>query len=176
MHKCTRSLLISSVVIITLFPSRITAAPTSRDIYSSDGQAINHPMISIPIHPGYGVNINFIPTGEIVKKLWIDDPSMIALSVDGELCQAAERACLHSGATVVHLRQIKAIEFPNLVHAPGGSTLLSIITEGATGRKLYQFQIFPASGKPKFTAINVRADALKPPSPDPLLHHVPLGL
>lgn len=88
--------------------------------------------------------------------------SQIALSLDGDLCQWSgnqEQECTNVGASVIHLRQIKPIKFPNLPRSSNGSTLLIVITEGAQGPKLYQLQIKPASDKPQYTALNIRPDS-----------------
>ena len=98
---------------------------------------------------GGGLNLNFIPTGEIIKKVWLDDPSRISLSSDGYLCLEAESDCSNSGATVLHLKRIEPIDFPHLPST--GTTLLSIVTEGPQGRQLYQFEVRYGSGGAQYS-------------------------
>lgn len=119
--------------------------------------------IPVRVYPGFGLNLNFIPTGESVKKAWIDDPSRIVLGFDGQLCQSEgqNQNCTSEGATVVHLRQIKPIHFPSLPRHRTGNTLLTIITEG-NGRNLYQFTVIPATGNPDCTTFTINPDSLRP--------------
>ena len=149
-------------------------ALSARTVSIEEAQGINGSVITLEVAPGYGLNINLIPTGEIVKKAWIDDPSRITLSFDGNLCQGAtDQQCNNEGATVIHLRQIQPIAFPHLPRSPGGGTLLTLITEGSQGRKIYQFKVMPVSGAPKYTVLNVNAEN---PTNTPLLRgrNVPL--
>ena len=98
---------------------------------------------------GGGLNLNFIPTGEVIKKVWLDDPSRISLSSDGVLCLDAESDCSNSGATVLHLKRIEPIDFPYLPST--NTTLLSIVTEGPKGRQLYQFEVRYGSGGAQYS-------------------------
>lgn len=150
---------------ITFVPYDVMAL-SARTVSIEDAQGISGKIITLEVAPGYGLNINLIPTGEIVKKAWIDDPSRITLSFDGNLCQGATQQCNNEGATVIHLRQIKPIQFPDLPRSAGGGTLLTLITEGNQGRKIYQFKVMPISGTPKYTVLNVSSEN---PANTPLL-------
>ena len=119
-----------------LFPSSPVLALGIRTVFASEAMGANGSIISLKVYPGYGLNLNFIPTGEVIKKAWIDDPGRIALSFDGCLSSHSGQSCTSSGATVVHLRQIKPINFPHLPSSPSGGTLLTLIAEGTNGRKL----------------------------------------
>ncbi len=132
-------------------------ALSARTISTEQAQGTTGSIVTLEVAPGYGLNINLIPTGEVLKKAWIDDPSQIVLSFDGNLCQSSDNSeCNNEGATVIHLRQIKPIAFPDLPRSPGGGTLLTLITEGGSeGRKIYQFKVVPTSGKPKYTVLSI---------------------
>lgn len=146
-------------------------ALTARTVSIEQAQGISGSIITLEVAPGYGLNINLIPTGEVVKKAWIDDPSRITLSFDGNLCQGVsnqQQQCNNEGATVIHLRQIQPIQFPNLPRSSGGGTLLTLITESSQRRKIYQFKVVPVSGQPKYTVLNVSPDN---PSNTPLLRN-----
>ncbi|PSB46505.1 hypothetical protein C7B80_13030 [Cyanosarcina cf. burmensis CCALA 770] len=162
-----------SLVLSLLFPSSALAL-SARTIFAEQAQGTNGAIVTLEVSPGYGLNINLIPTGEVVKKAWIDDPSRIALSFDGNLCQwrgDRQQSCSNEGATVVHLRQIQAIQFQNLPRSRSGGTLLTLIAEGASGRKVYQFRVVPASGEPKYTALIVKPDSERS---TPAFNRVPL--
>ncbi|WP_013334961.1 hypothetical protein [Gloeothece verrucosa] len=120
----------------------------------------------VNIYPGLGVALNFIPIGT-VQKIWLDDPSRIVLSFDGNLCSVSENSncSQQEGATVVHLRQIKAIEFPNIIRSADGSTMLTVIVSGGGGRNLYQFRLIPTrktSNIPPCTTFTILPDSYRP--------------
>ena len=108
------------------------------------------------------VNVNFIPTGKVVKKVWLDDPSRIVIDADGSLCiQSDGSGCTDGGASVIHLRRINKIHFPHLPQTP--TTLLSVVTENPQGqRRLYQFRVTYGTGAPKETTISVNPDIHRP--------------
>ncbi|MGB7439833.1 MAG: hypothetical protein WA919_02100, partial [Coleofasciculaceae cyanobacterium] len=95
--------------------------------------------IPIKLAPGFGVNISFIPTGEVVEKVWLDNPSFVALDVDGCLSGLGEEECEQNGATVVHLRRINQLDIPGLPKTD--STLLTVITRSQVGQQLYLFKV-----------------------------------
>ena len=152
---------------ISFVPYSVLAL-SARTVSIEEAQGVSGSIITLEVAPGYGLNINLIPTGEIVKKAWIDDPSRITLSFDGNLCQGGteQQQCNNEGATVIHLRQIQPIAFPSLPRSAGGGTLLTLITEGNQGRKIYQFKVMPVSGTPKYTVLNVSSES---PANTPLL-------
>lgn len=129
-------------------------------IFAATANGTNGAIVTLEVALGQGLNVNLISTGEVVKKAWIDDPSRITLSFDGNLCQPMSdnqpASCSdEAGATVVHLRQIKPINFPALPRSKSGVTLLTLVAEGATGRKLYQFKVVPIAGEPKYTTVTI---------------------
>lgn len=142
----------------TLFLVQTANATVIRNVSSDQAQGITGEAVSVDVAPGVGLNISFIQTGEFVKKAWIDDPSRITLSFDGTLCQTisqGQECSSDQGATVVHLRQIRPIDFPDLPRSSTNGTLLTLITEGTEGRKLYQFRVRPVAREPKYTTIAV---------------------
>jgi hypothetical protein len=186
-HK-SRIQKIATIGFLVCVPSIIAvhsvAATAVRPVFSDQAQGTTGEVVRVDVAPGVGLNISFISTGEIVKKAWIDDPSRITLSFDGNLCQAiaqGQECSSESGATVVHLRQIRPIDFPDLLSSRSGGTLLTLITEGAEGRKLYQFRVRPVLKEPGYTTLAVRpttdktqAEVIPQPSPPTSLAQVPL--
>ncbi len=151
-------------LVLGLISTPSALALSARTISAEQAQGTTGSIVTLEVAPGYGLNINLIPTGEILKKAWIDDPSRIVLSFDGNLCQQSDNSeCNNEGATVIHLRQIKPIDFPNLPRSPGGGTLLTLITEGGSeGRKIYQFKVVPTSGQPKYTVLSISPEVEQP--------------
>lgn len=149
-------------LVLSLIAAPSAVALSARTISTEQAQGTTG-IVTLEVAPGYGLNINLIPTGEVVKKAWIDDPSQIVLSFDGSLCQPSDESeCNNEGATVIHLRQIKPIAFPNLPRSPGGGTLLTLITEGSEGRKIYQFKVVPTRGQPKYTVLSISPEVDPP--------------
>jgi hypothetical protein len=106
----------------------------------------------IELSPGYGVNISFIKSGEIVEKVWLDNPSFVSLDVDGCLTGLSPQ-CKEQGATVIHLRQINRLKLPQL---PSTSTsLLTAIARGKSGRKVYLFRVAVGNKVPNYHTIEV---------------------
>ncbi|MCG9890604.1 MAG: hypothetical protein MH252_05985 [Thermosynechococcaceae cyanobacterium MS004] len=104
-------------------------------------------LTSVKVWPGYGLNLSFIETGESIIKAWLDDPSRLAMDLDGK----------DGVAAVVHLRRIKIDQSLPLMTSQDGATLLTVITESERGRKLYQIRVIAADGAPDYYAVNVEA-------------------
>jgi hypothetical protein len=110
-----------------------------------------------------GVNLSFIRTGETITKVWLDDPTRVVIDFDGCLNAAGSGSsgtgtgC--NGASFVHIRQLPSpIDFPQeLVTGDGGSTLLTMVTSGSSGVKVYQFRLIIRQGKPPYSLIEVTA-------------------
>lgn len=159
------SCLLSAATLVNLPPDLVHASSPVQKVLSSEAQGLNDTLRTITVWAGAGANLNFIPTGEIIKKVWLDDPSQIVLDFDGSMCtQSGERGednCSNSAATVVHLRRIHAIKFPDLPQT--ASTLLSVITQAPGGeRKLYQFRIAYGLGKPQYHTVAIYPDSQIP--------------
>lgn len=151
-----------------LLPSSVLALP-SRTIFAEQAQGFSGSGINLEVPPGYGLTLNFIETGEVVKQAWIGDPSRFVFSSNGNLCPQGlqDSNCTNTGATVIFLRQIKPVDFPGLVSSSDGGTQLTLITEGSEGQKQYSFGLSAVSiGKPKYTTLIIKPDEQKfVPSP-----------
>lgn len=162
LHSFLSSCLLSAGL-VNLLPDLAQADSPVQKVLSSEAQGLNNTLSTITVWAGAGANLNFIPTGEIVKKVWLDDPSQIVLDFDGPMCMrsSGEDNCENSAATVVHLRRINTIKFPNLPQT--ASTLLSVITQTPRGeRKLYQFRVAYGSGKPQHHTVAIYPDSQVP--------------
>ena len=110
----------------------------------------------IKLSPGYGVNVSFIPTGETIEKVWLDNPGIASLDVDGCLSGLGKECEEDTGATVLHLRRIKPLDFKQL---PSTTTsLLTVITKGSDKRRVYVFRIVPGDTTPKIHTIEITDD------------------
>jgi len=110
----------------------------------------------IKLSPGYGVNVSFIPTGETIEKVWLDNPSIASLDVDGCLSGLGKECEEDTGATVLHLRRIKPLDFKQL---PSTTTsLLTVVTKGSDKRRVYVFRVAMADVTPKVHTIEITDD------------------
>lgn len=130
--------------------SPVLAEPAVRSMFSTQAQGLNGVRPSIAVTSGSGTNVDFTRTQEVVKKVWLDDPSRIVLDTDSPLCEVtnqggdaavfADNSDCSGGAQVVHLKRIEQVKFPNLPSTP--STLLSVVTENPQGKRaLYEFEV-----------------------------------
>ncbi|MES1026201.1 hypothetical protein ABN584_25225 [Gloeocapsa sp. BRSZ] len=139
------------------FPS--VALATKCEITSTQAQGQNGELVALRVAPGYGINLNFMPTGEIIKPVWLGDLSRITVSFDSNLCLGSQQNCTDEGATVIRLQQIAKINFPNQVSSSDGSTVLTAVAEGTTGKKLYQFKIIPTTSPSDCLTLTIKPDA-----------------
>ncbi len=101
---------------------------------------------TITVWPGHGLNIDFSLTGEIIRKVWLDDPSKVIADFDGNISGG--------GARIIHLRRITPVEIPELPST--SSTLLTIVTEGrGSTTNLYSFKINYGNGTPEYTTVRI---------------------
>lgn len=143
MQQTNRILIASSLAVLLLSG---LAGATTLQVSNQQAQGQNKPL-SVKVWPGYGLNLSFIETGETIIKAWLDDPSRIAMDLDG----------VNAVASVVHLRRIESDPGVPLMSSQDGATLLTVITQSDRGRKLYQIRIVPAEGAPDYFAVNVGA-------------------
>ncbi|MEM9503530.1 MAG: hypothetical protein AAGA01_06195, partial [Cyanobacteria bacterium P01_E01_bin.43] len=104
-------------------------------------------LITVELHPGHGVTLNFRPTEAFVRRAWLDDPSQVTLDFDDGRCLTTADDC---AATVIHLRRIHPLEFPGLLAT--ATTTLTVVTDS----EVYAFQLaFPDSGSPSYRIVNI---------------------
>jgi len=134
---------------------------TVRTISISQAAGTNAKLQTVHLWPGHGVSISFYPTQEIIKKVWLDDPSQIVFDVDGCLEGLGNSDCDNPGAGLIHLRQINKLKIPGMPAATNGAQLTVITETGrdrnagvrSADRKHYHFRIVMGSGKPQYQKI-----------------------
>ncbi|MCT7962965.1 hypothetical protein NG791_20030 [Laspinema sp. D1] len=120
--------------------------------------------VSIGLIPGQGVNISVIPTGEVIKRVWLDNPSFATVDVDGCLEGLNNQSCDRPGARVVHLRQIEPIDFPGLPSAQ--DSLLTLVTQTPEGSaNVYVFRLYPSQTH-SHPVVKIELDSSSPESPE----------
>ena len=101
----------SAVVLMNQKPTRASVT----QITVQQAQGLSGQIVNLQIPNRDGLNINFIPSGDIIEKVWIDSPTAFSLDVDGCLTHlnpvstgAAQGAnSCSNGAQVLHLKQGK---------------------------------------------------------------------
>ncbi|MFE4105942.1 hypothetical protein [Almyronema epifaneia] len=130
------------------------AAPIVRQISEAQAQGLTGDGAQISVWPGSGTNLDFTRTGEVIQRVWLDDPSRLTLDFDGNLCgQGNSGNCDGAGASVIHLRRVTGIHFENLPETV--FTLLTVVTDSTAGRKVYQFQVNYGSGDPQYATVAI---------------------
>ncbi|MDY7008138.1 MAG: hypothetical protein SWX82_30470 [Cyanobacteriota bacterium] len=100
---------------------------------------------TITVWSGYGLNLDFSPTGEIIRKVWLDDPSRVIVDFDGNIS---------GGAKIIHLRRITPVNIPELPST--SATLLTIVTAGrGDNTNLYSFRVDYGEGNPEYTTVRI---------------------
>jgi hypothetical protein len=139
--------------------------PAKRQIGISQAMGVSGVTSVVSLSPMQSLNISFIKTGEIIKKVWLGNPSKVVMDYDSPLCKdgANDSNC---GATVINLRQLAQpidLDMNQPVSARGNRTSLTVITTGAGGlRNLYQFQLVLNVPTPPYSILEVVPDAQIP--------------
>ncbi|MDZ8264108.1 MAG: hypothetical protein RMY63_37850 [Nostoc sp. ChiQUE01b] len=137
-------------------PLTAIASPVVRTIRQSQATGSSATTQTIKVWNGNGVSISFYEVNEVVKRVWIDDPSQILIDTDGCL-EGINPNCQSSGAGLIHLRRIQKVNIPGLPQSK--STHLTIVTQAADARrKAYHFQVTAAAGKPEYSQIAIESD------------------
>jgi hypothetical protein len=151
------------LVLLSLNPAFARETSCSISSASARGEGGNLPILTV--YKGSGLNISFLPLSKRVTKVWLDDPSRITVDFD---------APLKRGASVIHLKRIEPVNFPRVPKS--GSTLLTVIAEGASGageearnngRERYQFRVtYGEKGQPPCYGYDVLPDPVALSNPN----------
>ena len=139
--------------------------PAKRQVGVSQAMGVSGVTSVVSLSPMQSLNISFIKTGEIIKKVWLGNPSKVVMDYDSPLCKDGTNDS-NCGATVINLRQLAQpidleMNLPNA--ARGNLTSLTVITTGTGGkRNLYQFQLVLNEPTPAYSILEVVPDAQIP--------------
>ena len=141
---------------VCLVPVKTYAQSTVRTIKQSQVSGSTAKLQKIKVWNGSGVSISFYEVKEMVKRVWIDDPSQVLIDTDGCL-KGIDQNCENSSAGLLHLRRIKKLSVPGLPQT--SATLLTVITQTASGsRKVYHFQVTPSNSRPEYSQVSIISD------------------
>ncbi|WP_052056101.1 hypothetical protein [Myxosarcina sp. GI1] len=91
--------------------------------------------------------VNLSHLGEIVFQ-----------GVDGELCELSTSCTAETAPTMLLLKKIPKIDFPDLEPTTDGTAMLYVDT--ASG--LYRFELTPKSQKPEYTKVEINDEPMSP--------------
>lgn len=112
---------------------------------------------TVEVWAGHGVSISFYETDEVIKRVWLDDPSRILIDVDGCLEGLSNSNCKNSGAGLIHLRQINPVKIPGMPAATNGAHL-TVVTQKNGEHKIYNFRVVVGKGSPQYSSIQITPD------------------
>ncbi len=136
--------------------SRPVQAQKARSV---PAQVAREQTTSVELYLGHGTTLNFRPTGETIRKAWLDDPSQVTLDFDDSTCLAANERS-RCAASVIHLRRIRRLTFPNLPAT--ATTSLTVLTD----RNVYNFRLaFPKSSSPQYSTLTIQPGHSAPTVP-----------
>ncbi|NEU71846.1 hypothetical protein PI95_004460 [Hassallia byssoidea VB512170] len=138
-------------------PNQAVLANTVRQIAASQVSGETAQLLSVKVWPGHGVSISFLSTREIIKKIWLDDPSRFVFDVDGCLEGLGRCSENNTGAGLIHIRQIEKVKIPGLPESPYGAHM-TVITESGSQRKTYHFRIVLGNGTPEYSELEIIND------------------
>lgn len=159
-YNLLRFTLLAQLAIAPLLSVSSATAAIVRQIPASQVSGETATGQTIKVWNGHGVSISFYRTGEIIKKIWLDDPSKFVIDVDGCLKGLGECGEKETGAGLIHLRRIERVKIPGLPQAQYG-THLTVITELGGAKKTYHFQVVPGSGKPEYSQLEIIGDTAR---------------
>ncbi|MEH2457643.1 hypothetical protein [Nostoc sp.] len=152
-----------SVAMFLLVGRAVANNAVLRSIFSCQAQGLGGAIPTVKIWYQEGTNLSFIPAGEVIKKVWLNDPSQVTIDFDGPVCmQFGQEAnsssgdCKNSAANVIQLRRIKKLDIPGL--PPTSNTLLTVVTEGQGKNKLYTFRVLYGTDNPEYHTLAIFPD------------------
>ncbi|AFY45052.1 hypothetical protein [Nostoc sp. PCC 7107] len=169
------SLIVSSGIIL-LAGRAIAQNVVLRSMLSCQAQGLSGVVPTITVSYVQGTNLSFLPAGETIKKVWLNDPSQVTIDFDGPVCtQFGQNQnfnsgdCKNSAANVIQMRRIPKLKIPGLPNTD--KTLLTVITEGQGKSKLYTFRVLYTDSDPGYHTLAIYGDESSTDGKSPCLKH-----
>ncbi|PSB02769.1 hypothetical protein [Merismopedia glauca] len=131
------------------------------DIPNEVARGSNGKPFLLRVSRGFGLNVSFLETGEVITKAWLDDPSRIVFSVEGNLCPTGQN-CTSKVSQIIHLKQINPIDFPQIPSSADKSTLLTVITQKQGKKRIYSFRVVPVQSNGGDNLVNILSPNSQP--------------
>ncbi|MBW4686113.1 MAG: hypothetical protein KME40_13695 [Komarekiella atlantica HA4396-MV6] len=158
--------LIFSAAMFLLAGRAIANNAVLRSMFSCQAQGLGGAIPTLNISYQQGTNLSFIQAGEVIKKVWLNDPSQVTIDFDGPVCMQFGQDrntnvgdCKNSAANVIQLRRIQKLNIPGLPTT--NNTLLTVVTEKQGKTKLYTFRVIYEQSNPEYHTLAIFPD---PPS------------
>lgn len=117
----------------------------------------NATAIAVQVYEGYGLNISFLETEEVITYANLDNPARYSITFDEPLCEAKGN-CQAGQPRLIHLRLIEGVTLPGLTEAPGKRTFLTVKTRDANNRsRLYVIHLSAAKGIPPYHTLSLQS-------------------
>lgn len=131
-------LLIGLTVLLSPMVAKAERAATLR-VTTQQAQGTSETGMQRIVLGMQGVNLSFVPTGETIQKVWLDNPARVLVDFDGCLAVSGQTDSSNcNGASIIRLRQLpKPIEFPSGMF-PDGNIQMTVIT---SSKSIYQFTL-----------------------------------
>jgi hypothetical protein len=89
-------------------PAIATMGMVFRQVSANQSQGLsNQPVPVLDVSPLWGLNISFIPSGELIQQVRLGDPSRLLVDFDSPLGESAQDSSQITGATIVYLRELE---------------------------------------------------------------------
>ncbi|MCC5637167.1 hypothetical protein LC593_15135 [Nostoc sp. CHAB 5844] len=175
-HIFSLASLMVSAGILLLAGRAVAQNAVLRSMLSCQAQGLSGVVPTITVSYVQGTNLSFLPAGETVKKVWLNDPSQVTIDFDGPVCtQFGQNQnfnsgdCKNSAANVIQLRRIPKLKIPGLPNTD--KTLLTVITEGQGKSKLYTFRVLYTDSDPGYHTLAIYGDEATTDNQSPCLRH-----
>lgn len=143
--KSIVKLIIIGIIVIPINPPVVHGADMVQTVPAHNGTTKQLNPIPVPLAPGSGVSINFAPSGEIIQKVWLDNPSFITLDANGCLAglPSSNGNCQAQDSSLIYLRRIEDLSIPGLPKT--NQSLLTVVTEFQGKTNVYLFRVTKAN-------------------------------
>ena len=156
------SVIFSSVIF--LFAGKTLAEnAVLRSMFSCQAQGLGGIVPTIKVSYQQGTNLSFLPAGETIRRVWLNDPSQVTMDFDGPMCMQfgqqrnlSSGDCKNSAANVIQLRRIPRLNIPGIPKMD--NTLLTVITEDEGRSKLYTFRVLYQDTPPNYHTLAIYPD------------------
>ncbi|MBD2559669.1 MULTISPECIES: hypothetical protein [Nostoc] len=152
-----------SVAMLFLAGRAVANNAVLRSMFSCQAQGLGGLIPTINVSYQQGTNLSFIQAGEVIKKVWLNDPSQVTMDFDGPVCMqfgpkpnTSTGDCKNSAANVIQLRRIQKLNIPGLPNT--SNTLLTVVTEGQGKNKLYTFRVIYGTDNPGYHTLAIFPD------------------
>jgi len=126
-------------------PAIATVGMIFRQVSANQSQGLsNQPVPVLDVSPLWGLNISFIPSGELIQQVRLGDPSRLLVDFDSPLGESAQDSSQITGATIVYLRELEqplnlSLRLPIEARSTNSMPMSVVTLDRQGNRHLHQF-------------------------------------